>query len=498
MTACYHFSMSGRAVSFASLLSAATLLAFLGCRPAQAPPGILLLTIDTLRPDYLSFNGYPLESSPYLDTLLAESWYYDDAVTPIARTTPAFASLFTSSYPHSTGVRTLTSTLDPSFTTLAEALGRMGYQTMAVPTSFVMPARRGLDQGFDHYARVHGLPRGEEVTSKAVHKLGQLDDDRPVFSWVHYVDPHIPYEATPELLDSFDPGYEGPYRERFALDDVVLEKAGKTPASRRSAEEMQALKEVRATVIHRSDLPEPVKEHVRKLYAASIRRLDEQLAPLVEAMRDRHDGNLIVVFTSDHGESLGEHDFHWDHGDYVYRPGTRVPLAFVLPETHPLHGSGRCSGPASLIDVMPTLFELLGEETPPILEAQIRGRSLVPCMRGEALPERALYAETGRSLAETLLTRRVRNTIEGRIRSVTIGDWKLIWTPFQEGELEWELYDLGNDPEETVNLYSPEHPRVRELQSALRRWLSEQPDGESLPELSEEDLEGLRALGYVQ
>jgi arylsulfatase A-like enzyme len=489
--------MLGRPLATAVALVSGAVSLLVGCGARREPPDILLLTVDTLRPDYLSFNGYPLPTSPYLDGLLSESWYFDQALTPIARTTPAFASMFTGAYPHATGVRTLTSDLRPEAVTLAEALGELGYLTVAIPTSFVMPPRRGLDQGFDHYGKVRGLDPAEVVTANAIAAIGALDGDRPIFAWVHYVDPHNPYEATIELLETFDPDYQGPYRERFALQDLVLEKAGVEPG-KRTPEEVQALHEVRATVIHRSDLPEPVKDHVRRLYAASIRHFDDHLPPLIEAMRARQGGDPIIVFTADHGESLGEHDFHWDHGDYVYQAGNRVPLAFHLPPSHPLRGAGRCPERVSILDVVPTLFELIERPVPEAMRGQIAGRSLVPCMRGEALPDLALFAETGRSLARTRLTRQVHNTIEGRIRSVVIGDWKLIWTPFQTGDLEWELYDLAEDPDETRNLYRPDHPQVKRLESALRRWLAEQPGAESLPEIGEEDFEGLRALGYVQ
>jgi arylsulfatase A-like enzyme len=241
-----------------------------------------------------------------------------------------------------------------------------------------------------------------------------------------------------------------------------------------------------------------VNAHIRRLYAADIRALDEQIGRLTSAARERFGKDLLIVFTADHGESLGEHDFYFDHGDYVYNAGTRVPLGFVLPAGHPLHGSGRCEGWVSLVDVLPTVFELLGRPIPANLTDQIEGRSLTACMRGEADHAQPVFAESGYSYYFEDVKRRQRNDIAGRLRAVVRGEWKLVWAPFAPDDEAWELYHVSEDPHETENVYRPDHPAAQELRPLLAQWVER---GGSPPEsrpLSSEDEAALRELGYLE
>ncbi|MFT5052666.1 MAG: arylsulfatase [Chlamydiales bacterium] len=459
-----------------------------GCAPsAHEFTAVLLVTVDTLRPDYLSANGYPLPTTPYLDGLIGEGTYFENAVTPIPRTAPAMASLFTGAYPHTTGVRTQTSLLGPDLPTLAGTLKQAGWQTQAVYTNHMMDPMRGLIRGFDDYRMLaprrrpsEGLfepPEASRVSEVALVELNKLDPDRPAFLWVHFLDPHIPYSPPAELVEAFDPGYEGPHASFFKVW---------------SPEEDDA---ERGRRIHRGSLPERVNEHIRRLHAASYRAFDDALAPVIERARELFGDGLLIVFASDHGESLGEHDIYWDHGDYVYNATTRVPLAFMLPASHPLHGGMRRSERASLVDVAPTVLDLVG--LAPASNSQIEGRSLVPAMRGNDPGPHAVFSESGHCYYPELVGRRVRNDVEGRFRAVFRGRWKLIWTPFQEGELEWELYDVEADPHETKNLYDPEHPELAQLQAELQAWMRDAFLDE-LPNLEGEDLETMKSLGYVR
>ena len=445
---------------------------------------MLLITVDTLRPDYMSMNGFPQPTTPYLDAMLAEGTYFERAVTPIPRTTQAVASLFTGAYPHTTGVRTLTSTLQPSVRTLAEILSAEGYQTRAVVTNHILDRRRGLDRGFQHYrfllAEEGGpAPPASKVTEVALAQLLQIDPKQPLFLWVHYLDPHIPYAPPRLLARRFDPDYTGPFRESFSLRSPVQPKSE------------------RGNWIHRGAFSKRVNTHIRRLYAATYRSFDDSLAPLVERARELFGEKLLIVFTSDHGESLGEHDFYWDHGDYVYNTTTRVPLAFVLPPAHDLHGGQRRAEAASLVDVVPTILELLGLRVFEPVAKQIEGRSLVPVMRGESLAKRPVFAESGYCFYPELVPRRIRNDVAGRFRTVFLGDWKLIWTPFQTPDKEWELYNVANDPHEVSNLYAADRPEFKELRAHLDAWMRDEFLSET-PILEGQDLEALKELGYIR
>ncbi len=449
-------------------------------------PSVLLVTVDTLRPDYMSMNGYDRSTTPFVDALIAEGHYFEQAVTPVPRTTPALASLLTGAYPHTTGVRTLTDTLSPRVMSVTEVLRAAGYQTHAVITNHVLPRRRGLARGFDRYDMGTDARSARLTTDAALRELSRFDTKAPVFAWVHYIDPHVPYFPDPVVAGAFDPEYRGRYR--FNFGNMVPPRH---PFPRDLA---------KSAVTHRNPLSEALNQHVRRLYAAEIGTLDPAIERLVKGYRAALGDDLLIIFSADHGESLGEHDFYFDHGDYVYNASARIPLAIVLPRSHPLHGSGRCAGWVSLVDVVPTLMELLGREIPPRMRPQLEGRSLVDCLAGRPLPVKPVFVESGHAYFPKLVARRVRFDVAGRFRAVIRGDWKLIWTPFQAEGLEWALFNLKDDPHETRDVYAPDHPELAPLRGALDEWVRRQDSAEiAAPRaISEEDREALGALGYTE
>jgi arylsulfatase A-like enzyme len=472
------------------LWTAVLALAFLACAPSPTPPAnILLVTVDTLRPDYMSMNGYDRPTTPAIDDLLAGGFYYEQAVAPVARTTPALAALLTGAYPHANGVRALTDSVSENVSTLAEAMRGLGYQTLAVVTNQVLTRKRGLDRGFDVYDFAADTRTAQGTTDAALRFFEGLRPEIPVLAWVHYIDPHVPYHSDPAIVSRFDPDYEGRYRLHFGRQG----RPGPNGGHRTFPEDLP-----KGAATHRNPLSEKVNAHIRRLYAADIRALDEQVARLVAAARRRLGENLIFLFTADHGESLGEHGFHFDHGDYVYNAGTRVPLAIVLPESNTLHGAGRCRGWVSLVDVVPTLFEVLGREPAREMREQIEGRSLAGCMRDAGDASWPVFAESGHSYYFADVERRRRNDVAGRFRAVVQGDWKLIWTPFADEAEAWELYDVASDPHETANLYRPAHPAFRELKPRLVEWAAHSESDTAPRPLSEEDEAALRELGYLE
>lgn len=473
----------------ATLAAVLWLLACGSGSPPQ-PPHVLLLTVDTLRPDYLSFNGYTPETSPDLDGLLRRSAYFDDALTPVPRTTPALASLLTGAYPHTTGVRTLTDALREGVVSLPERLRDAGYQTLAVVSNNVLGRERGLQRGFTVYDfGADGRSARQTVDAALVH-LGRVLPGSPVFAWIHFVDPHVPYHPAPADAQALDPGYSGAHRLHFGWNRQPGE-----PADRHRAFPAELRK---GEVTHRNALSDAVNAHIRRLYAADIRGLDREIGRLLEAVQTRLGGELLVVFTADHGESLGEHDLFFDHGDYVYGASARVPLAFALPEGHPLAGGRRCDGAVSLVDVVPTLLELLGMAPPEAPSPALEGRSLLPCLRGETLAPEPVFSESGFSFYPEWVPRRVRNDPEGRFRAVTRAGWRLVWTPFAAEHEAWELYDLRADPDETHNLYRADHPQVASLSAALTSWLARQPEAVPAKGIDPADQQALRALGYLE
>jgi arylsulfatase A-like enzyme len=452
--------------------------------PAPTRRRVLLLTIDTLRADHVATHPYGPANTPSLERLLAGAEVFERAATPVPRTTPALASLLTGTYPHTTKVRSLADPLAPEVVSVAELFRARGYRTLAVVSNHVLRPRRGLGRGFEVYDYAGDGRDAEATTRAALGRLAEVGDDDPVFLWVHYIDPHVPYAPPPELAHAFDPGYTGRYAERFG---------GEPGATGPSAFPSDLPK---AEAIYRNPLDPSVNEHIRKLYAADVRATDDAVATLLAGLA-RAGGPWTVVFTADHGESLGEHGYFWEHGDYVWNETVHVPLAFAFPPDDPLHATRRIEPWVSLVDVVPTLVELFDLPMPYDLAYAIEGRSLVPALRGEPLEPRPVFTESGRSRFPDEVHGRVRFDVAGRFRAVLHGRWKLLWTPFQEPGREFALYDLEADPGELHDLYRADAPEAQALRGELHAWLRA-TDDRTETALDARDVELLRSLGYVE
>jgi arylsulfatase A-like enzyme len=456
--------------------------------PPAARRHVLLVTVDTLRADYLSSFGYDRPTTPFLDSLVTKGVRFTRAITPIARTTPALSSLMTGCYPHTNQVRNLVDVLPHDVVPVAELARRKGYTTVAVVSNNVLQDR-GLDRGFDIYDIAPRARDAAGTTDAVLRHLKPYDPDEALFVWVHYMDPHLPYNPPASLSIRFDPDYEGPYK--FYFGDLRHGKVhGAYPADLGKEQ-----------AIYQNRLPDRVNAHIRRLYAAEIRSTDDHIARLVKGLRKQFGDDWLIVFTADHGESLGEHDYFYDHGDYVSDPELHVPLAFVFPHTDPLHPRRTVDAAVSLVDVMPTLAELLDLPPPRSPDHVPEGRSLLPSLLGQPLPVRAVFAESGKSEFHDLIRRRVLFDVAGRFRAAMLDDWKLVWTPGRTGTDQFELYNLKTDPQETDNVYLSQRAAAVPLETALATW-SRVFNNDSTPTkqvaLSPRDREILRSLGYLR
>ncbi len=445
---------------------------------------VLILTVDTLRLDYMSSEGYALPTTPELDTLLSQGIRFTHAVTPIPRTTQALASLLTGLYPHTTRVRTLLDAMPLEMIPLAQIAKHNGYSTIAVVSNHILTPKRLLDRGFDVYDFAPDIREAQATTHAAMQQLSNKQPEDAIFLWVHYIDPHVPYYPPPELVGQFDPKYDGPYKLSFGeVKGGTGQRAYPKDLPKRIA-------------VYRNPLSDQVNEHIRKLYAADIRAVDIGIHELLLWLKLHLGDDWLIIFSSDHGESLGEHNFFYDHGDYVYNATLRVPLAFIFPKGSPLRRSGAVHDWVSLVDVAPTIVDLLDFDLPPNLSYPFEGKSLMPYLLGESVPDRPVFAECGRSYFPDMINRRVLFNVAGRFRAVIYDEWKLIWTPYQTADKEYELYNVGNDPHETQNLYSSTHPAVDDLKEMLESWTRDEGKA-SLAPISEEEQERLRSLGYI-
>ena len=450
-----------------------------GAEPVAAEPkpgvGVLVVLIDTLRADHTSLVRHRLgrTTTPFLDQLASEAYVFSRAYSAASWTRPSVASLLTSRLPSSHGCEDRAGRLAPEVLTLAEAFQAQGFDTHGVITNGQVLSLYGFEQGFDRYEHFSDSPRNayvnaRKLTEPVLAAVDDLDTD-PFFLYLHYVDPHDPFLEHPET--DFDPGYAGCMDgSREALDPLRWD-APQDPAD---------------------------KQRVLDLYDGEILWMDRQLERLFGKLEQR--GLLErtwVVVTSDHGEGLWDHRIQ-SHGQELFEEQVRVPLLVRPPGG--LAQRVDITDPISSIDVAPTLLDLMGLPVP----LDFEGQSWAAALRNDGpAPVRPVI------LDEKL------NDVH--MAAVVDGDRKLIlelvkpeegFSPIQRAAVRSaRLYDLESDPHEnpytavdlTVQWPAGAAAMHRTLVQALSAAELRRAELSVLgaPEESAEQLEALRALGYL-
>jgi arylsulfatase A-like enzyme len=446
----------------ARLAMALAALATLSCARPPGPPSILLITVDTLRPDHLGSWGRPGPTSPALDALARQGTVWPSVQAPRGQTWPTLASILSSRYPVEHGVRKNGQAPSPDLPTLTGALRERGY----VCGAFLSNSGQA---GWPDFDVVEDL-RDRDATLLARAK-GWLRAraDRRFFLWIHFFAPHRPFEPSPVLAERFDPGYRGP------IDGSI--------------EQMRAI-----TASGIDPAPDDLA-HMIALYDAEIRGLDRHVRDLLAALDELGlTGRTLVAFTADHGEELYERNRYFSHSASIYDTVLRLPLVLCWPGHVP---AGRLvPGIAEAIDIAPTLLDVAGLPIPP----DMRGRSLRAVMEGQAAPDRshAAFAE-----------------LEDRVVSVRTERWRYIHNPdghafpMEGGETgmlypiaERELYDHVLDPGERHNLAGESPEVVAEFAAIVGDWMAAHDWEEASRRHAERAIpddvrESLEAIGYL-
>jgi arylsulfatase A-like enzyme len=459
-----------RAALVPSLLAVA-LAACAGCRPPVQGRGwnVLLVTIETTRADHLSTYGYARETSPAITAFAASGVLFERAGVAIPRTNPSLASLMTSRYPHEHGVRNLLLPLEPENRTLAEVLRAAGYATGAVQTHPRLIAASGFAQGFDAYLDAFTEhPLAEQACARAEAWIdGRGSGGRPWFLWLHLMDPHWTYDP-PAAWRTF---------------------AGPDPRPARLYADLAARRRTIGPVIFRNAMPADEVAAFVDLYDSEIRYTDHAIGGLLAALdrRGLRDGT-IVVLTADHGESLGENGYFFEHGDLGSEAEVHVPLVVRAPG---LPAGVRVGATVGQLDVAPTVLDLLDLAG----DGSFRGTSLLPLLEGPGA-DRPLFGETDQAFHEENPRREIPG-LAGKWRWLRQGRFKLVAIPRAAGGELRRLYDLDGPGGESVDV-SAEHPDVlRRMGEALDAWRSEDQGRDREYHISDEAEEILRSLGYV-
>jgi len=410
------------------------------------PIDVVVITIDSLRPDHLGCYGYARPTSPSLDAFAAQAVRFTNAFSTSSFTPPSHASLFTSRQVGDHGLLTWNALPDEQVT-LAEVLAAHGWRTGA-SVNLSLLSENGLGQGVEW--RREGQREARTIVGEALEFVREASA-QPFFLWLHLYDVHRPYGRIPGWADRFAstarPGV-GDGEDHYNLEPEDVRTRGLEP-------------EDLAWIVDR--------------YDAGIAYADLQLGPLLaELATPAHRSRTLVVITADHGESLLEHpERFFSHDPFLYSAVGRVPLLVRYPDGA---GAGEVHDDfVSLVDVAPTVLATLGLAAPPTFG----GRSLVELERGARWGERELYQECWgwERLAAARTTRwfALRDLAHGTIR----------------------LYDLREDPDELRPFDPAKQREAGALVEKLDAFAARRPADESLPELEPELLRRLKELGYV-
>jgi arylsulfatase A-like enzyme len=434
-----------------------------GCRE-PVPLNVLLIVVDTLRFDHVGCYGHPRDTSPAIDRLASEGVRFERAYATAPWTKPSVASMITGLYPSAHGANLLESTVDESLRTLAEILRDRGYATGGVVSHAMLTTRRGFAQGFEIYregdARGHRYVSTPGVTSKAIGLLDRFSqEERPFFLFVHYFDPHYSFVRHPGI--------------GFAEADAGRLSGNETVHELRS-------------MLH--ELTEDELRFLRDLYDEEIRFTDEGIDRLLAQVWELGlDANTLIVVTADHGEEFRERGW-LGHTRSLYEELLRVPLIVRVPGA--AARARTVSEPVSLVSLTPTILELIGIDPGDI---RFQGESLAAQIQGgAAVRPGTIFAEVDYRAGDLELPIK-----RAQKKAIIKGRFKLIRDDSTGGI---EVYDLERDAGEQKDL-SGLHPRLKgELHHMLETTLQRVRKGAAeggVRELSEEELEQLRGLGYL-
>jgi arylsulfatase A-like enzyme len=470
---------------------------------ADAPQGVILIQADTLRPDHLGLYGHTRDTAPFLSRLAAEGAVFRNAYAQAGWTKVSTPSIMTSLYPSTHGVFELDDRLPASATTIAEVYREAGYATLSLSSVMFTGQYTNLHQGFEE---LHELPsvtdtEGPYTSKTAREYVDRASDwierhrDVPFFLYLHVFDPHSPYEPRRpyDAMWADQSKREEHIRQRDLLRKVIADPfmAGRGMATR---EEM-----IKAGVD-----PADYIAYDRDWYDSSIRALDVELARLFERLRTAGlDDKTAVVFLSDHGEEFHEHGRMW-HGQSIYGEMIRVPLVVRWPGRIP--SGGVVEQAVELIDVMPTLLDFSRLTHPEGLQ----GQSLAPLVQrpGEQASGTVAAANGWRPrpvIAEKQPMGQPGHPASTESYAMIDGAWKLIHNKVRPPELpEFELFDAVRDPLDQLNV-ADKHPEiVQRLAKALAGWQTMavaarlKPDSETTGNMTPEQLQRLRSLGYIR
>jgi arylsulfatase A-like enzyme len=408
-------------------------------------PNVLFILVDTLRRDHLTPYGYKRDTTPEIQArLAAPGAVVEEAYSQAPWTLPSVVSFLTGRYPGEMLSPDMTSFAIPDqIEPLPELLGRLGYQTGGFIGNPSLHAGAGFGRGFRTFfappADIEWMKKHADTLNLHAVPWLRAHQDRPFFAYVHYIDPHDPYQ-NPDMdrfggRSPFMPDYDGPVAGDW----------------------------IHGIYTGRLELADPAHDvpYIRALYDSEVRYVDRYVGELLASLDPKVLANTLVVLTADHGEELYDHG-GWKHGQTLYDEQIHVPL-FVRWDGHVKPGT-RLRGTVRLLDLVPTLMAAAGGKSDPEWD----GVDLLPALTGSGpLPRRPAFAQhlsSGPLLAAAVLDHRKLIRYNRREPFAPPDDLQAHLYEVDLGRFRSEeLYDLARDPGERRNLAAEDGPGAAAL-----------------------------------
>jgi arylsulfatase A-like enzyme len=513
-------AVSGGLVIIITTILLVSQLPMSGKPEAHERPNILIIASDALRPDHLSGFGYKRDTSPGIDSIIAEGTSFRKTFIEVPRTFPSWISILTGEYASKHGVRHMFPTsrdVNRDFPAITKILREKGYFTSVV-TDYAGDIFTRVDLGFENVdtpyfnfvtviqqaiienhpfllpfltnqAGLDLFPALKDsayfcppkLMEKKVINAIDRSGERPFFLTTFFSSTHFPYAPPyPYYKQYTSPDYKGPYKY-YKQRIISLDTNGES-----------------ATTMPQDDI-----EQIRALYDSGIRAMDDSVEKIIAHLKKKGQyDNTIIIVLADHGENIYEHEYGMGHGEHFRgRYAINIPLVIRDPKQPGTHKE--ILDTVRHIDIAPTILALAGESAP----TQMEGRSLLPLMRGEKEAPRIAFGETGiwfdNSQREDLFFQKKRiiypditNLSEvdfhfdaqivlnddyrdiinlAKHRYVFDGRYKLIYMPMVD-HVEYELYDTVNDPEERHDIAKLDPQNVARLKSLLFAWMTRNQD----------------------
>lgn len=426
-------------------------------------PNLVLITLDTVRADYLGCYGYSSTVSPNIDSLAQTAVVFERAYSTAPFTAPAHASILTSQHPSTHGIvfngHRKPKRLERESRTIAKHLNEKGYATGAFVSTECLDKQYGFDQGFEVFKRIeitHSNDKGGwgKMVSIFAKRWLLSNSQRPFFLWVHYFDPHLSYICPNNI-----------YEELEIPRSVVL------------------LSEVNK--IQKRKKPPP--QNIQEAYRAEVYEMDKYLGELLEALDNLNlRSSTVIAVVADHGEYLGDHGLYGHHR--LYEEVIRVPMIIAIPN---MEKTIKRKDVVSTIDLAPTLLKLLRAD---LLESA-QGRDLLePSASEKNIPAFSEWRDF------RILNKRNKSRPHDFLISLQGQQYKLILSMVSKRGNE--VFNLINDPREMKNLAKDDTDLFKQLEQTISLHIANDlPSGLMDTEdvqISSESIEMLKSLGYIQ